>query len=87
MYGRVIFSSDQSKWGHELQHGRISRNKVERLKAALGHTGIFELKGNCYLGRDLPVDCVMVDLGTRKRSTGNPEIRDGRRPQRCGYPE
>jgi hypothetical protein len=65
--GRVMFSADQSEWGNELRHGKISRDKVERLKAALGHTGIFELKGNCYLGPDLPVDCVMVDLGARKQ--------------------
>ena len=65
--GRVVFAKNPEKWGHELLHGRIAPYRVERLKKALVETGMFDLKGFCYLGPDMPTDCVMVDLGDKQQ--------------------
>lgn len=65
--GRVAFAKDPTKWSHDLVHGRIAPYRVERLKKALLETGVFELKGYCYLGPDMPTDCVMVNLGEKKQ--------------------
>lgn len=65
--GRVLFSLERAKWGPDLQQGRISQYRVERLRAALRRTGVFQLKGHCYLAPDMGVDCVMVDLGKEKQ--------------------
>src|SRR5207247_4694939 len=61
--GRIVFGKDPKKWEHELLQGRIEAARVTELKKALEETGVFELKGNCYLVPDAPVDCVMLDLG------------------------
>jgi hypothetical protein len=65
--GRAVFAKDPAKWGHELQRGNLSAARVARLKAALAYTGVFDLKGTCYLVPDAPVDCLLVDLGGEKR--------------------
>jgi hypothetical protein len=65
--GRVVFTKDPTRWGHELLHGRIAPYRVERLKKALLETGVFESKGYCYLGPDMPTDCVMIRLGEKKQ--------------------
>jgi len=66
--GTVLFGKDPAKWGHELQTGRIAAYRVARLKAALADSGVFALKGHCYLGPDLPVDCIMVDAGGKQQT-------------------
>ena len=65
--GRVLFAVNAKKWGHDLRSGRIPAYRVERLKEALIDTGVFELKGHCYLGPHLPIDCIMIDLGKKRR--------------------
>jgi hypothetical protein len=65
--GRVLYAKDPAKWGNELRRGKISAARVARLKAALADSGIFELKGTCYLVPDAPVDCLIVDLGDKKQ--------------------
>jgi hypothetical protein len=65
--GSALFSMDPTEHGQELKRGRIAPYRVERLKAALRQSGVFDLKGYCYLGPDMPVDCVMVDLGDRRQ--------------------
>ena len=65
--GRIVFAKDPKKWGHELLEGRIDAVRVAELKKALEGTGVFELKGNCYLVPDAPVDCVMLDLGAKQQ--------------------
>jgi hypothetical protein len=65
--GRILFAKDPSKWGHSLRQGRISAGRVVRLKKALLATGVFDLKGYCYLVPDAPCDCVMLDLGDKKQ--------------------
>jgi hypothetical protein len=64
--GRVLFAKDPGKWGSELQRGKLSSVRVARLKAALSDSGIFDLKGTCYLVPDAPVDCLIVDLGGKQ---------------------
>jgi hypothetical protein len=65
--GRVLFTLNDGRSGQELLQGRISRYRVDRLKAALGRSGIFELEGYCYLAPDMAVDCVMVDLVNKQQ--------------------
>jgi hypothetical protein len=65
--GRVLFAKDPEKWAHELRRGKINSSRVARLKAALPDSGIFDLKGTCYLMPDKPTDCLMVDLLDKKQ--------------------
>jgi hypothetical protein len=64
---RIVFAKDASKWNHELLEGRIEAARMDELKKAIEKTGVFELKGNCYLVPDAPVDCVMLDFGRKKQ--------------------
>jgi hypothetical protein len=65
--GRVLYAKDPDKWGHELRRGKMSPSRVDRLKAALADSGVFDLKGTCYLVPDAPHDCLMVDLGGKQQ--------------------
>jgi hypothetical protein len=65
--GRIVFARDASKWNHELLEGRIDAARMDELKKAIEKTGVFELKGNCYLVPDAPVDCVMLDFGGKQQ--------------------
>jgi hypothetical protein len=65
--GRVLYAQDPDKWGHELRRGKLTAARVARLKAAIADTGVFDLKGTCYLVPDAPCDCLMVDLGDKKQ--------------------
>jgi hypothetical protein len=65
--GRVLFAKDSGKWGSELQQGRVASYRIERLKQALSASGVFTLKGNCYLVPDAGVDCLMVEVGDKKQ--------------------
>src|SRR5882672_10665597 len=47
--GRVLYAKDPAKWGHELRRAKMAPSRVARLKAALADTGVFDLKGTCYL--------------------------------------
>ena len=65
--GRILFSKDPDTWGHALQHGQIPADKIAKPERSLIETGVFELKGTCYLVPDAPCDCVMLDLGEKKQ--------------------
>lgn len=65
--GRIVFASGDSKWSHELRQGKIDAGSLAKLKKAIEATGVFELKGNCYLVPDAPVDCVMIDSGDKQQ--------------------
>lgn len=65
--GRVLVAKDPAKWGHELLRGKISADRVARLKKAIGETGVFDLKGTCYLVPGAPCDCLLVDLGEKRQ--------------------
>jgi len=65
--GRIVFARDASKWNHELLEGRIDAARMDELKKAIEKTGVFELKGNCYLVPDAPVDCEMLDFGGKQQ--------------------
>jgi hypothetical protein len=65
--GRVLFAKDSAKWGGELQEGRVAAYRIERLKQAISGSGVFRLKGNCYLVPDAGVDCLMVEIGDKKQ--------------------
>lgn len=65
--GTVLFAKDPSKWSHDLQRGRIAQYRIAQLRQALVDSGVFELKGTCYLVPDAPTDCIMVDLGMKKQ--------------------
>lgn len=65
--GRVIFAAGTNGWNHDLREGHIDTARVAKLKSALEATGVFDLKGTCYLVPDAPVDCVLVDVGTKRQ--------------------
>ena len=65
--GRVVYAKDPAKWSHDLREGRIDAERVAELKKAIEATGVFELKGNCYLVPDGPMDCVMFDFGAKQQ--------------------
>ena len=65
--GRVVFAKNTNDWSHDSLEGRIEPVRVQELKKALKDTGVFELKGYCYLVVDAPVDCMMIDLGDSKQ--------------------
>ena len=50
--GRIRFAEDQKKWSHALRQGRISADQIARLKEDILKTGVFDLKGYCYLVPD-----------------------------------
>jgi hypothetical protein len=72
--GRVLYAQDPKKWGHELRRGKLSPVRVARLKAAIADTGIFDLRGTCYLVPDAPEYCLMVDLGGKQQMLSWDEV-------------
>jgi hypothetical protein len=66
--GRVLFATDPNKWGHQLRRGKLSPARIARLKTALADTGVFDLRGTCYLVPDGPVDCLMAELGGKQQT-------------------
>jgi hypothetical protein len=65
--GRIVFAKDPGKWSHDLREGRIDAAQLAELKQAVQKTGVFELKGTCYLVPDAPVDCVMIEVGGKQQ--------------------
>jgi len=65
--GRVLFTTNPHKWRHTLREGRITVARVAVLKKAVEATGVFELPGYCYLVPDSAVNCLMVDVGTKRQ--------------------
>ncbi len=65
--GTVLFAKDPSKWSHDLRRGKLAQYRVDQLKQSLIDSGVFQLAGTCYLVPDLPTDCIMIDLGTKKQ--------------------
>jgi hypothetical protein len=66
--GKVIYAEDPEKWGQSLQEGKIAPYRIKLLKKALQDTGVFELKGDCYLVPDAPTYSITVKLGDKKRT-------------------
>lgn len=60
--GRVVFARKPSLWSHDLLLGKLSGQTLDKLKADIRKTGVFALKGNCYLVPDAPVDCLMLSF-------------------------
>ena len=50
--GQAVFAKDTEKWGHSLLEGTIATYRIKLLKKALSDTGVFDLKGHCYLVPD-----------------------------------
>lgn len=65
--GQVIFAKDPMNPTSELSSGRIAPYRLKRLKSAISDTHVFDLKGYCYVGFDLPIDCIMINFGKEKR--------------------
>lgn len=65
--GRVLFAKDSANWGSALQRGTVASYRVDRLKQAIAGSGVFSLKGNCYLVPDGDVDCLIVEIGDKKQ--------------------
>jgi hypothetical protein len=65
--GRAVVAEDPGTWGSPLRETAIDAAAVADLKSRLGQTGVFELRGTCYLVPDAPSDCVLVRIGGRQR--------------------
>jgi hypothetical protein len=65
--GRILYAQEPAKWGHALRRAKLPLVRVARLKAALADSGIFDLRGTCYLVPDGPIDCLMLDLGDKRQ--------------------
>ena len=61
--GRVVFARNPNVWSHDLLIGRLSARALTKLKQDIRQSGVFDLKGHCYLVPDAPVDCVMLSFG------------------------
>jgi hypothetical protein len=65
--GRVVFAKTSERADQPLRRGKIAADRVARLKQALLESGVFELKGTCYLVVDGGCVNMMVDLGDHKQ--------------------
>jgi hypothetical protein len=65
--GWVVFARDPNVWNHDLLLGRISEQTLDKLKQDIRKTGVFDLRGNCYLVPDASVDCVMLSFGNSQQ--------------------
>lgn len=54
-------------WPRRSPEGQIDVARIAELKKAIARTGVFELKGHCYLVPDAAVDCVMLDFGENRQ--------------------
>jgi hypothetical protein len=61
--GRVVFARDPNIWNQDLLIGQLSAQALATLQKDIRRTGVFELKGFCYLGPEFAVNCVMLSLG------------------------
>ncbi|WP_367874030.1 hypothetical protein [Luteolibacter sp. Populi] len=65
--GRVLCAKDPEKGGSGLRSGTITAEQVATLKNQVNGSGIFELKGNCYLVPDAPVHCLIASVDGKKQ--------------------
>jgi len=65
--GRILFLENPQQRSSMLRYGRVTTDEIEKLKHDLEETGIFELKGYCYLVPDAPVLCILVNSGTHQQ--------------------
>src|SRR5262249_44927536 len=65
--GTVVFARDPNVWNQDLLIGHLSAQVLARLEQDIRQTGVFELKGHCYLVPDAPVDCIMLSFGGSKQ--------------------
>jgi hypothetical protein len=75
--GRVVFARDPNVWNHDLLLGRIPEEVLTKLKQDIRKTGVFELKGYCYLVPDASVDCVMLSFGDSRQMLYWDEVEQG----------
>jgi hypothetical protein len=65
--GRIVFADEPTKWSHNLREGTVDAASLDQLKKAIEATGVFKLKGTCYLVPDAAVDCMMLDFGDKQQ--------------------
>lgn len=64
---RVLFAKDPTKREGQIREGEIASQRISDLEKRITGTGVFKLKGNCYLMPDGRTDCIMVDLGNKQQ--------------------
>jgi hypothetical protein len=74
--GRVVFAKESEKEARPLRRGRIAAYRVARLKQALIDSGVFKLKGNCYLVPDAGRICMMVQVGADQQTLYWDEVKE-----------
>jgi hypothetical protein len=65
--GTVVLAKDAKTWNHDLRLGTIPQERVKELKHKISGTGVFGLKGYCYLVPDAPVICLVASFGDEKQ--------------------
>ena len=75
--GRVVFARDPNVWDHDLLLGQLPEEALAQLKQNIHQTGVFDLKGYCYLVPDAPVDCVMLSFGDSQQMLYWDEVEHG----------
>lgn len=66
--GRVLSAQDPSKWGHQLELGRLTDDTLSKVKKQIQDTGVFDLKGRLsYLVPSAPVFCLLVQLDGKRQ--------------------
>jgi len=66
--GRVLSAQDPSKWGHQLELGRLTDDTLSKVKKQILDTGVFDLKGRLWhLVPSAPVYCLLVQLDGKRR--------------------
>lgn len=66
--GRVVFAKESEWKDKPLQRGKISADRVDRLKHALRDSGVLKLRGTCYLVPDGGSITMSVELGEHKQT-------------------
>ena len=65
--GRVVFGADSASWDTPLREGKLDDDAVQAIAAALERSGVFDLRGTCYLVPDAPVLATLVRVGDREQ--------------------
>lgn len=65
--GTVVYAQSQDIWNHELCCGKLPTERIARLKAAIGESGIFSVSMTGHLVPDTPRDILMVNCSGRTK--------------------
>ncbi len=65
--GWIVFGANDEDSNATMRFGRLSLSELEELNQEIRGTGIFDLKGHCYLVPDARVMCLLSVLDGKKQ--------------------